>query len=276
MAFHVSFFNQQQSSKLGGWGESFWSLLPDVPTLTPIALNLATLLDQLKGAQCYIPSFRISDATTFRAVTNVLTGFGTGSAITATTDADYPSTALQLKLGAPSGGSAPYRTLQWLRGLPDAIVSNSGTYHPNNSFNTALNRILAELKNGSSQWAVNVLNRLTSKRDISGFNPTTGVVTVPAHGYTIGTIIKVRIKGAGIRNLWNGLWNVTVIDANTISVNFWVVPNPLPFITGKRPTCTQQIYTQIAIATAAPGNISSHYTGRPTGLLGGRRRIRKH
>lgn len=273
MPTRVTFFFQQQSSKLGGWQENFWNLGSDPVNVEPKAQALASELNNVTGAQVVVTSFRIADAATFRNVKTVFTSYG-GGTVGPSSDADYPSVALQIKLTANGGGSGNYKSLQWLRGIPDIIVSNSGRYNPSSGFLAKINAVFAILKNSGNGWAVNGLLKTQLPTPITGFANLTGFVTCPGHGMGgAGLIRKVRIKGAGIRNPLNGLFNVTIIDANTVQINFWSPETPSIPITGKNPTIRLQVYTQIQISAAETGIISSHKTGRPTNLLGGRRKL---
>jgi hypothetical protein len=274
MPMRVTYFVQQQSSKLGGWQMNFWNLGQSTGDVKPLADALAKLLYNVMGAQAFIPYYRLSDATTFRNVLAVYTNQNAQSP-DADTDADYPATALQLKLQASAGANGVYKTIQWIRGIPDAIISNSGRYNPTTYFTSKLGPVLGALQNAGNAWAVNVLNRNVTPTPVTAFVNSTGFVTAPNHGLgAVGAIVPVRIKGAGQRNPLNGRWNVTIQDTNTVSINFWVPETVAIPITGKNPTIRKQAYTQVQIASATVGIISEHKTGRPTNLLGGRRRAR--
>lgn len=274
MPLRITFFSQQQSGLLGGWQENFWNLGSDPVAVQAPANALAQLLSNIKGNQAYVVRYRIASATTFRNVLTVETGYSPSPAGT-TGDADYPSTALQLKLTANGGGAGNYKTLQWMRGLPDVIVAKSGTYQPTSAFTNKLNAIFNLLTTTANGWAVNALLKTLLPTPITAFDNATGIVTAPNHGLgAVGEIVNVRIKGTGIRNRLNNLWHVTIINTSTVQINFWVPENPYIPITGKKPTIRKQVYTQVQISTCAPGMIASHKTGRPTGLLGGRRKQR--
>lgn len=269
MPFRVTFFWQQQSSKLGGWSENFWSSLSDVSSVQTAALALRTLMDNAKGAQVVCNTIRISDAATFRNVQNVLIPGASTIPTTPSNDADYPSTALQLKMKAAGN----YSTTQWFRGIPDANVSNSGQYNPIPSYVSKISTIAAEITNSSKQWSVRVLDRTVLKKVVSNLAPTTGIVTCTAHGYgPAGTTLKVRIQGFASPKVANKVWRITVIDADTFQLNFWQSTSGP--VSGNNPTARAQVYTYIQVSGLEVVRATSHRTGRPIGLLGGRRRRR--
>lgn len=268
MPFHVSFFFAQQSSKLGGWSENFWNNGTDLSTLSTNVLDLRKLLDDCTGAQAYCPRVRISDVGVFRNVVTIeIAGSQPNPIDSNNPDADYPSTALQLQLTAAPN----YKTTQWLRGLPDSVTTLSGTYNPPGYFVTAINKLIAYLSNGANQYALNVLDKTVVPKVITNITQQ-GVVTCPGHGYATGN--KVRVKGVKGLVVANGVWAITVIDTNTFSLNFWVPP-PVVLQPYGTPTARLQSYIQVACTGGKVVRVTSHRTGRPTGLLGGRRHRRR-
>lgn len=268
MAFRVSFFFIQASGRIGGWSENFWSSLTDLTTCQVKAASLKNLLNNLTGAQAYCARYRISDANTFRNVITVeLNTAGPQPVGSGNPDADYPSTALQLELrGAPN-----YKTNQWLRGLPDSVTTTSGTYNPPGYFLTAMSALIAELTSGSNQWSLNVLNVAVVPKLVSGLT-NAGVVTCLGHGFATGA--RVRIKGfKGITGA-NRVWSITNLTVDTFSLNLYTPPVGFSVVPGT-PTARLQTYIQPQISGGRVVRVTSHKTGRPTGLLGGRRRTRR-
>jgi hypothetical protein len=271
MPFRIKFNWQQQSAKLGGWSTNFWINSDDLTFVKTKSLALLAKLNVITGAQVICPSYTISDISTFRNVENVETSGGSPGTPTPSTDADYPSTALAIKLTAAGN----YNTVQWIRGIPDINISNSGRYTPVGAYAGKISSFFDELTASGNLWSVRNLNRATPKKVITALVLATGVVTCPAHGYgPTGTTLKVRVQGFKIPESANQIWRITVIDANSFQLNFWQVPTDT-VVVGKNPTAREQVYILNQISTGRVVRASSHYTGRPTGLLGGRRRRRQ-
>jgi hypothetical protein len=112
---------------------------------------------------------------------------------------------------------------------------------------------------------------------VQGVALATGIVTAPAHGLgAFGAIVSVRIKGYQIPRGINAVWRATVLTADTVQLNHWIAPtNPNVVAFGKNPTIRKQVYTYVSITGARIVRATSHYTGKPTELLGGRRRTRR-
>lgn len=275
MPFRVSYFTIQQTGKLGGWSQNFWNSASDLSVTKANAESLYSKMGLIQGAQPYMPAYRISDITTFRNVTNVLHPGATSVPVSSSNpDADYPSTALSLKMTA----ALNYVTRQWLRGLPDQIIALSGTYQPSRlpGYTTKINNFFAELKLPSNGWSMHVLDRSVLPKVLTNVVVASGVVTVPNHGFgASGDVVKVRIKGTtGYRPL-NAIWRSTIIDSNTIQLNFWTPQPSTVVIGGANPTARLQSYILVPIQNVEVVRATSHRTGRPTDLLGGRRRARR-
>ena len=270
MPFHVKFNWQQQSSKLGGWSTNFWSSLEDLSQVRAKANDLRTLLNAVTGAQVLTPSFTISSVTAPRRIENVETPT-TAVSVTEATDADYPSTALFFKVYGAGG----YSTGQWLRGIPDQNISKSGTYQPAGLYALRMGSVFGALKNPSNGWALRALDKNTAEKVIDGVALATGIVSCPSHGYgAAGATLNVRLMGFSSPKILNKVWRITVIDSNSFKLAFWQVPTETA-VTGNNPVARAQVYTFVQIGEAKVIRASSHYTGRPTGLLGGRRRRRQ-
>jgi hypothetical protein len=237
---------------------------------------MSGLIYNLSGAQVSMPFYRITTLGAFRSSQTVLLTNPPTPPITPGNDSDYPTTALQFIMNAPGPTPAPYRALEWLRGIPDAITTTAGTYHPTSTFTTRLNAFFAALTASGNNWALNVLDRTQPFANLASFNQTTGVIAAPAHGVPVnGRVYKVRVKGTGIRNYLNQIWSVIAPDANTLQVQNWQAPTIPAVIFGKTPTVHLQSYIQVQINAVSVGIISAHKCGRPSNLLGGRRKTRQ-
>jgi hypothetical protein len=67
------------------------------------------------------------------------------------------------------------------------------------------------------------------------------------------------------------VWGYTIIDANTVQLLGWSNPLAKVPIVGAASTATQQVKQFEAITTSVVVRATSHKTGRPFGLAGGRR-----
>lgn len=275
MAFRVSIrLTQLAGSKTGGWSENFWNSNSDLTALLPIAQALRNEIWNITGVQTVVPSARISNPDTFRQVQLVEYPTEATATAGALADSDYPSAALLLKLFAPG----PYTTLQWLRGIPDSIITRGGTYTPQAKpgYLNKMAAFLTVLMTGTNGWSIRALDRAVLAKPVTGVNLTTGIVTIPSHGFGgAGSLHKVRIKGFKVPKGLNAVWNVTVLDGSTVQLNFYTPPTTTVVPFGKAPTARLQQYTYVPIQTASIVRATSHYTGRPTELLGGRRRTRQ-
>jgi len=267
MAFHVKFNWQQQSAKLGGWSMNFWSNLADMSVVLTKADELRTALNNVTGAQVICSSFTVSSVTPPRQFENIEKPTSVVAA-TATTDADYPSTALFLK----NFGAGGYSTGQWIRGIPDANISNSGMYNPTSTYSGRMGTVFGILATPSNGWSMYALNKATEEKPITNLALATGIVSCPAHGYgAAGATLTVRIMGFSSPRSVNRVWRITVIDENSFQLSFWHVPVETT-VDGNNPVARRQIYIFVPIASSKIIRATSHYTGRPTGLLGGRRK----
>lgn len=275
MAFRVSIRNVQQvGPKTAGWSDNFWTQISELSAADTKTRELAAALNLVVGNQTLVPSARISNPDSFRQVQLInIPGAVVGT--TSGYDSDYASTALLLKLTAPG----PYTTLQWIRGVPDSIITQGGKYTPSAlaGFTTRLNSFLGLLTSSANLWSIRALSRSVLPTPITGIALQTGIVTAPAHGLgAAGAIVQVRIKGFKVPEGLNRVWRATVLTDSTFQLNFYTPPldtTLTPF--GLNPTVRKQTYTYVQIAGAEIVRATAHYTGRPTELLGGRRRTRR-
>ena len=263
--FRVSFFWTQQADRLGGWSENFWNNLTSFSAAQTAALALQTALWNSKGNGVLGPYIRISQVGNFRSAQVINTNL-TSTATGASSDADYPTTALLLFLAS----TQPYFSRQWLRGNPDNQVSSGGHFTPTAGYVTLINAITNILVTASNGWVLRNLNQGSAKQLITAVT-LAGVVTVPAHGFATGNTIRISRTG-GIPGL-NALWKITVIDSNT----FQLVGVPVGGFTGgytKPGTAQLQSFIYQAITGGGIARASKHNVGRPFGQLTGRRRRR--
>lgn len=264
---------QQTGSRLAGWSDNFWSQNSELSGVVTATEELRNRLNAITGKETKLPSARISSADSFRNVR--LVTYNTTGSVTAAQIADYPSTALLLKLSAPG----PYTTRQWIRGIPDDVVQDGGTYNPSGltGWSAKLNTFLGTLTDSGNLWSIRALNRNTPTTPVTNVALATGIVTAPAHGLgAAGAIVRVRVKGFIVPRGLNKVWKATILTDSTLQLNFYTPPtqvNLAPYAI--TPTVRLQTYIYVQIAEAVIDRVTSHYTGRPIELLGGRRRTRR-
>jgi hypothetical protein len=206
---------------------------------------------------------RISDAFNFRNTLTVITGVNPG-AVTADDDADYPTTRVLLRLASSLGG----RTSQWAGGLRDVDVNNSGRWRPTPAGLAAMNDVFAALTLPANAWAIRVLDPAVLPVLILSFNANTGLLTTAAN--TIPDQARVRIKGTkGVPGL-NGIWRVQKLSDTTFTLIGWI--SSTFAITKSNGTIRLQSYVFQPISVCGILRSTSHRVGKPSGLLGGRRR----
>jgi hypothetical protein len=267
MPFRVSYFFSQQGDRLGGWSENYWSNDPDITTLINTHVDpLATALYNLRGNGTALNAVRISDVSTFRSAQI----FQYSSYFTPPQgndfDSDYVTSAALVKLLGPP----QYLVRQWYRGVPDNCVKMDGRWQPTTSWTNFFNAYKAIITNGANNWALRTIDKGQAKKVVVNVS-LTGVVTVSAHGYSTNDRIRISRTG-GIPGL-NKIWTVQVIDANT----FQLIAIPVGGFTGgytKPGTAQKQVILFQQITGASVLRASKHDTGRPFGLLSGRRKRR--
>ncbi len=270
MPFRVSFFMVQQSYKLFGWSQNFWSGKTAGSDMTDAATELRTALNNLTGIQVACPNVRISTADAFRQVQLLKYNLGilAPTPTIVAQDADVPSTALLLQC---KSGSGAY-TRQWLRGIEDRQISGSGNYNPVGPFVGFFGALQVVLKTGLGNWSIRVLDPAVLPVDIVAFDFATGIFTAPNAAFLTGD--KVRVKGAKNYKAINRIWKITkLVPTDTYQLQQW---SPVTGFTalGGHPTARKQSYVYQQITDVKIVSASSHKTGRPFGLAGGRRKAR--
>jgi hypothetical protein len=261
--FRVSFFFVQQGDRLGGWSVNLWNNQSSVAGVTAAATDLQFLLWSWTGNGVNAPYIRVSQVGNFRSAFIINTS-RSSPATGGSGDADFVDTALLVRLIGPQ----PYFANQWLRGIPDAAVTTAGRYTPRASDRTAFLAIRDKLAVASNGWVLRNLNQSNAKQLITAVT-LLGVVSVAAHGFSSGQSIRISRTG-GMPGL-NKVWKIVVIDSNT----FQLVGLPIGGFTGgytKPGTAQLQAYLYQAITDMLPLRATKHNTGRPFGLLSGRRR----
>jgi hypothetical protein len=262
--------------KTGGWGESFWS---QAGSLSDAIDNTKTLRDamfQLKGNQTALPSSRITPWPAANRQTKLVAyAVAQAQSTVAGFDSDYPTQALLLKLISNGG----YETLQWLRGIPDNVITGGGKYTPGNvtGFVARMNTFLGILKDSSQAWCQYKLNTATPTKIITSVALATGIVTSVGHGLAaLGSVKSMRLSGFLSPRGLNKVWNVIVDTVDTVKLLGYVPPsNPNVAVSFVLAKMREQIKIPIQINDAVIVRATEHYTGRPTELLGGRRRNRR-
>jgi len=288
MPFKIAYRVTMQSTKGAGWSMNFWHPASDWTKARSAALALAPALWNLMGSTAFLPSYRISQVGVFRAVQNILYPGGTVLS-TFNGDADYPSSALLIKLYGTA--TTNYATEQWIRGIRDEALTKGGIWAPANSpqtvnaFTVFCNVLVAQ------GFSLRCLDQTTTGQPVLNFNYSLGTFTTPNNTNPIinpGAGNYVRIKGMGKGSPANGVfalsWVIPTLPATPFAqIPGWIPSTYAPTKVPKKPLCTQQVYIYPLVNNSA-GSVSglggdiirgtSHKTGRPTEVLSGRRKAR--
>lgn len=267
MPFKITYFFKLQMELEAGWSFSLFNNNTDIAPARAAALALLTPLDKLGGTQTIISNIRISDLTSFRSVSLLSTTITPDADLTQSNSSDYATTAVLLKVSGPGG----YLARMWYRGVPDNIIRGAGRFNPTAAWLGYFSTMRGVLLSGSNQWSLRVLDKTVPKKIVQAVTQQ-GVCTVTGHGYATNS--KVRIsRGKGLTQI-NKVWRITSIDPNTFSLQGWVDPLVnTPYLGNATAQLQSPIF--VPIVDVETVRASSHKTGRPFGLLGGRRRTRR-
>lgn len=269
MAWRASFFWTRQAELLGGWSENFWMDGVDKTGAVAACTALRAEFFQNKGYGVVCPRFRLSDPAVFRSGfdTKVVGAVaGTGSV---DFSADYVSTKWLLKM---VGDTATVS--QWYGGVEDLSVQFGALNRSSSGISVGFARIKALMTANAGPWRVRVLNPAVLAIPVQRIDPVTGLVTVGAHNYLTGQRVRVaRINGLTDAN---GIWRVTVpaSSTTTFSLDGWL-PSAQVMIKSPSAQVRLQTYVYQHINDIRIERATSHKVGRPTQLLGGRRRKKK-
>jgi hypothetical protein len=262
LGHRVTFFWAQNAEKKFGWSENFWSSLTDTGVVQTKALALRIALDNIHGSQTKCNDIRISVLGAARKVKLISIAGGPNANLTTPEVSDFPSTALQLRLTSAANDS----TTQWIRGLQDRDVAKGGRKDLSADTVTAFAALKAVLISGSNGWAMRILDPNRALKVITGLTAA-GEVNSVGHGFLVNDNVRIsRVKGLIQANR---IWRVSSVTANTFTLAGWVTENPSPVYLGGGIVSLQQ-YAFTAIAEVEAVRATSHKTGRPFGLAGGR------
>jgi hypothetical protein len=264
VAYRVSFFWQQSVSKTGGWSENFWSNLGSIPAVKTAADALLAATFAYKANPCFCPRYRISQVGKFRVSQTILTQqLPLGTYLT--NGADYPTTKVQLKLTA-----AASFTNQWFGGLEDSDVRRGGFWDPVGTSVGPLNAIKAILANPVNGWSIYGLDPAVLPQLVQSFNTTTGIMVL-APGVILDQSI-IRVKNVTSPKRVNRIWRAIKTADNTFQLLGWIAGTEV--FNGIKASARLQQYAAQGIVAVDYVQSTKHNVGRPTGLLGGRRRRR--
>lgn len=267
MAYHVSFFFQVKQDRTAGWSENFWNDLVDASVVAARATELRTLLVLVHGNQSVCEEVRISATDAFRAVEPLKFNQTPEAPTNGSGDTDFVTTAASLVLTGPS----KYKTRQWIKGIEDGDIRSGGKWDPTANSTTRWNKLFAALMAGSNGWKARVQDRTVAKKLITAVTQA-GVMTVPGHGYITGDHVRVS-RAKGTFDI-NHIWQVLVVDANTIQLIGFAAPTiPAVYLGGGTTQLQSKIY--VTIQRAKVDRATKKNVGRPFGLFTGQRRARK-
>lgn len=281
MAYKVIWRLQQNAGRrVGGWGFNMWSNAGDLGSCITATNALRNRIWDITGVGCKVPTARISVVGQQRQVTPLEYSAATGTGSDDDLQADYPSTALLLRMTAaqPSGPGGFAEVRSWMRGIPDGLVRTGGVYSPGGTpgWIPKFQAFQAEITTASRGWSLRVLDQSQAKKVVSAVNLTTGVLTVTGHGYTSPDgIVSLRISGYIYPSGLNRIWQVKILTADTLQLLYYSPPPEGTPVVAKKASVRLQTYLYLAINGVSVLRATSHYTGRPTDLLGGRRRKKR-
>ncbi len=266
MSFRVSFFfSLTQGLKVGGWSINLYNNLTDLSAVRTATDSMQARLNTLTGntVSCY--AARIQDLLNFRAAVLVPYGFTPPIGSSANANTDTFNTAALVKIT----DGARKVTRFWVRGLVDDAVTNNGSWLPTGAYKRQWNLFFAELTTAGKGWSQRKLDTSAPKTFVQQITPA-GVVTSVGHGLIAGNLVRIgRVQNPKTLN------KIFRVAAKIDNDNFSIVgPPPMTgnAIVGASTYAQKQGYSFIGITTAEVERVSSHKTGRPFGLLSGRRR----
>lgn len=265
--FRVSLFSANTNTRTGGWTENWWNNADSHATAKTRGTALALVINNFRGYGPIINKIRVSQYGLRRSGRSYPLNIPNTPPSGTTLYADYPTTKVQLELTGT--GTVPVRTNQWLGGIVDGSVVNGGFWVPTPAALAALNTLISVLTTGTNGWSVNVLDPANTPKTVTAVVGTTGVVTTGVvHGFNNNDFVRLmRIQGiSGI----NGIWQVTDVDATTFRLIGW--QSTTETMTRSNAVAVKQLHIPLGVVEARIVQATSHRVGKPTGLLGGRRK----
>lgn len=268
MPFKVSFFLSQQGDRIGGWSENFWNQSASLSAAATEAAVVVGLLQATKGAQTFVNSVRISDVANFRSTQILTVSSPAPIGPVGSFDSDYQTTGALVRISTAVGTY----TQQWFKGNPDVNVQAGGRWQPVGAWITAFGALTGRLNTGINGWCIRKLDTTQQKYLILAISQT-GILTVAATNFTVGSNVKIRVSRVGGFAI-NALWNANVISATSLQLIGYVPPATPPVYTGGKGTVQLQSFVYTGIGTLAVVRATEHKVGRPFGQLIGRRKRR--
>jgi hypothetical protein len=269
MGFRVSFFWKQQAELEGGWSENYWADGVTSTQLVTYATTLRNLFNQVKGFGVWCPKFRISNPDVFRSGFN--TRFPGAAPATGAADrsADYFTTKWQIKQRCSAG-----TVTQWFGGCEDISIVRASLDRASTAISRNWADVVAELQGAGRPWRLRMLDPTVLPIPVLTINPETGLVTVGAHNFLTNDRVRIsRINGLTDAN---GIWRVINATSSTTSFSLagWI---PSTQVYSKSPSAQVRLqkYAYQSITNISLERATSHKVGKPTDLLGGRRKKRK-
>jgi hypothetical protein len=266
MAQRIIYNWTYQSSRLGGWGESFANFSDDPGTVEQNARDLFDTLQGLHNPGAYCSNFSIRSAGGGLSRIVELNDQPKPAKAGTENDGDYITTSLLMFYADSTGRSIR----NWISGIYDNWISGDGVYNPTPTGATAVAAFQARIIDPARGWCLIKQDPSRPKKVISAFNAGTGVVTITGHG--LDPTLQIRLTRLGVYKQYTGKWWFVIVDANNIQlVQF--TPSALTGAVPKGARAQQVFFTATQIIKSTVLRSTSHRRGRPFGQYTGRRKV---
>jgi hypothetical protein len=270
--FRGTFFFEDTNK--AGWSETIYNTAADMTTMVQRMNNLIPLRVALLGSNSAMTFARASDDLVKRD-SQVIYNSDASSKNTRGSISNFASDDVVVRLEG-NATPIPYtvrRTLA-VRGSPVNITGAAGVYVGTAAWQRDFNRFIIEL--GFSQWAIKYRSRLATVFNIVNAVQAlpSGIVTVTtalAHGFNQGDTVK--ITGVQGSTEINGLWKLLAPPPTPTSFTITLSQLMAAYFGGGTVNINQ--YALATINNFVIVRCATHKAGRPTGLLVGRRRVRR-
>lgn len=203
--WRVSYLFQQQTPRACGWSENFWHGPATPAQIHAAQLALRPKLLSVHGSAAINTYVRMSQVDTTRLVVDEFPDTINLGAKESEQGTDYPTTSLLLSLSNDIEEPTYRKTRQWIRGVPDDVTKNAGSYQPDSAFVTRVNALVEHLASPASNWVIRIRNPAEADIPITAVTAL-GVVTGAANTFAFNDL--VQLKGKYLPSFLKRTWRV--------------------------------------------------------------------